>query len=99
MQLTPAMLTPEGFGEVYEAMRAGSLEALDEIPDLVLQRRTVVSVWAEGDEVRGELRSALPAPEEGAPPEDPPWRPEAGTLTTFARPGEAGRDLLVEAAS
>lgn len=85
IQLTPTMLTPEGFRPVYEAMRAGSLEALDAIPDLVLQRRTVVSIWAEGDEVVGELRAALPPSPPGAAPLDPPWRPEPQTRAVLPR--------------
>lgn len=85
IQLTPDMLTPEGFRPVYQALRAGSLEALDAVPDLVLQRRTVVSIWAEGDEVVGELRAALPAPPPGAAPPDPPWRPEPRTRAALPR--------------
>ncbi|MCC6551785.1 MAG: metallophosphoesterase [Polyangiaceae bacterium] len=78
IQLTPDMLAPERFAAVYDALRAGTLEVLDAVPGLVVQRRTVVSVWADGDTVYGELRAALEAPAEGAAPEDPPWRPEPG---------------------
>ncbi|EYF00910.1 Hypothetical protein CAP_8858 [Chondromyces apiculatus DSM 436] len=85
IQLTAPMLMPEGFAPIYDALQAGSLEALDVIPDLVLQRRTVVSIWVEGAQVVGELRSALPASAPGIPPHAPPWRAEPGTRVTLPR--------------
>ncbi|WP_245678625.1 metallophosphoesterase [Chondromyces crocatus] len=85
IQLTGSMLTQEGFTPIYDALRAGSLEALDVIPQLVMQRRTVVSIWAEGEEVVGELRAALPAPSPGHDPNEAPWRPEPGTRVRLPR--------------
>lgn len=92
IQLTPAMLTPEGFRPVYQALRAGTLEALDAIPGLVQQRRTVVAIWVDEEgAVHGELRSALEAPEEGDPPRSRAWEPVEGTRYALPRRRGAGQ--------
>ena len=43
------------FNKVYGALAAGTMDALDEFPGLVLRRRTVVAVKADPAGTRGEL--------------------------------------------
>lgn len=86
IELTKPMLTPDGFRPIYEALCAGTLEALDDVPGLVQQRRTVVSVWVdEENAVHGELRSAAGAPG------GPPWVSVEGTQYRFPPRGGARR--------
>jgi UDP-2,3-diacylglucosamine pyrophosphatase LpxH len=79
LRIPPESLVSSGaFEPVYQALAAGRLDDLDALPGLVIQRRTVVSVWTEGGAVNGELRHARAAGAAGAPPA-PPWDPVPGT--------------------
>ena len=54
--LAPYMLADQTeFTRVYGALAAGTMDALDKFPDLVLRRRTVVAVTAGSVGTRGEL--------------------------------------------
>jgi hypothetical protein len=44
------------FERVFNAFKAGTMQALDQESGLVLRRPTVVSIWTDGPNVRGELR-------------------------------------------
>ncbi|HEX4949772.1 MAG TPA: metallophosphoesterase [Blastocatellia bacterium] len=44
------------FRAVYDAFAAGSMQKLDDFPNLVLHRLTVVSVWTDAGKTHGELR-------------------------------------------
>lgn len=64
IQLTEEMLTDEdGFHAIYQAFQEGTLEALDALPGLILDRPTVVSIEQDKEGVYGELRR--PALENG----------------------------------
>jgi len=72
IQLTDALTSKDTFPQVFDALARGTLDALDN-PELklVLQRRTMASVWHEGGTVFGELREVSAA---GAPAQDgEPW--------------------------
>lgn len=71
-----ALATAETFDPVWKAISSGRLADLDALPGLVLQRRTVVGIWAEGGETYGELRHAVSADD---PTQGPPWQPVPGT--------------------
>jgi hypothetical protein len=43
------------FNKVYGALAAGTMDALDKFPGLVLRRRTIVAVKADSAGARGEL--------------------------------------------
>jgi hypothetical protein len=75
-----SLSTPDAFEPLYQALSSGRLADLDAAPGLVVQRRTVVSIWSEGGEVHGELRHALPAEEAAAAPA--PWKAVTGTRFT-----------------
>lgn len=49
---------PEAFKKVFEAFSAGSMEALDSFPNLVMRILTVVAIRAEGAKTHGELLEA-----------------------------------------
>jgi UDP-2,3-diacylglucosamine pyrophosphatase LpxH len=49
---------PEAFKKVFEAFSAGSMEALDSFPDLVMRILTVVAIRADGKMTHGELLRA-----------------------------------------
>jgi hypothetical protein len=72
-----ALASPEAFAPVYRALTGGRLADLDGADDLVVQPRTLVSIWADGAEVHGELRRGLPAPAA------PPWEAVTGTRFTL----------------
>jgi UDP-2,3-diacylglucosamine pyrophosphatase LpxH len=84
IRLSEAMLaSPDHFAPVFRALSSGDIEALDRTPGLVVQPRTVVSMWVEGDEVHGELRNAVSCPRPaGFPQGAPPWIPVPGTRYT-----------------
>jgi len=46
---------PEAFKKVFDAFSAGSMEALDSFPDLVMRILTVVAIRADGPKTHGEL--------------------------------------------
>jgi UDP-2,3-diacylglucosamine pyrophosphatase LpxH len=71
--------TPTAFEPIFQAISSGRLADLDTQPGLVLQRRTVVSIWSDQGAVYGELRNAVSAEEAAAAPGQPPWRPVVGT--------------------
>jgi UDP-2,3-diacylglucosamine pyrophosphatase LpxH len=80
LRITPqALASREAFAPVYQALAAGTLADLDALPGLVLERRTVVSIWVDAGTVKGELRHARPAPHAGDAPAVPPWDPVPGT--------------------
>jgi UDP-2,3-diacylglucosamine pyrophosphatase LpxH len=57
MQVLPEVRQDEGkFEDVYKAIKAGTLAALDEVPGLVQKRCSVVSIWQEQGATFGELR-------------------------------------------
>jgi UDP-2,3-diacylglucosamine pyrophosphatase LpxH len=57
IQLTPEVLASEAaFKRVFDAFAAGTMKALDEIPDLVMRKLTVVAIFADGEKTYGELR-------------------------------------------
>ena len=70
------------FKPLYEALSSGRLADLDAMTGLVLQRRTVVSIWVEGGDVHGELRHARSAEEAARVAPSPPWESVGGTLFT-----------------
>ncbi|MFT3766819.1 MAG: metallophosphoesterase [Minicystis sp.] len=74
--------TQEAFKPVYEAISRGGLADLDRMSGLVLQRRTVVSIWTEDGHVHGELRHALSAEDAAAATPKPPWKAVLGTRFT-----------------
>jgi UDP-2,3-diacylglucosamine pyrophosphatase LpxH len=56
IQLDPRVLADQAeFNKVYGALAAGTMDALDKFPNLVLRRRTVVAVKASPAGSRGEL--------------------------------------------
>lgn len=56
MRLEPHVLADQAeFNKVYGALTAGTMDALDKFPNLVLRRRTVVAVKASPAGSRGEL--------------------------------------------
>jgi hypothetical protein len=56
IQLRPAMLADQAeFNKAYDALAARTMAALDDFPDLVLQRRAVAAVKAGPTGTRGEL--------------------------------------------
>jgi hypothetical protein len=48
------------FKAVFDAFKGGSMAVLDAQPGLVLNRRTIVALWVEGNAVHGELRHVNP---------------------------------------
>jgi UDP-2,3-diacylglucosamine pyrophosphatase LpxH len=57
IQLTPDVLASEAaFERVFNAFAAGTMKALDDIPDLVKRKLTVVAIFADGEKTFGELR-------------------------------------------
>src|SRR5262245_64702087 len=57
MKISPAALhTAADFAPIYAALVSGRLADLDAIPGLILQRRSVVSVWTDRDAVHAEIR-------------------------------------------
>lgn len=70
-----ALASRAAFLPVHEALRSTSLEAVDAAKDLIQQPRTVVSIWAEGGRVKGELRHARGVDD----PPGPPWQSVPGT--------------------
>jgi UDP-2,3-diacylglucosamine pyrophosphatase LpxH len=67
-----ALGATDAFEPVWRALTSPRLTDLDAFPGLVLQRRTVVGIWAEGGKTYGELRHAAAAED---PPGAPPWSP------------------------
>jgi UDP-2,3-diacylglucosamine pyrophosphatase LpxH len=53
----------EQFTQVFHAFKAGTMEALEALPKLVMRQLTVVAIWSEGASTHGELRRTGPAPE------------------------------------
>jgi len=83
IQIQPQQLaTRDTFEPVYGALAGGRLTDLDALPNLVQQRRTVVSIWKDGDAVHGELRHALSAHQAAGAPGAPPWEPVLGSRFT-----------------
>jgi UDP-2,3-diacylglucosamine pyrophosphatase LpxH len=83
IQIQPEQLaTRETFEPVYGALSGGRLTDLDALPNLVQQRRTLVSIWKDGDDVHGELRHALSAHQAAGAPSAPPWEPVLGSRFT-----------------
>ena len=95
IQIEPEQLaTQDAFEPIYRALSSGRLDDLDALPDLVKQRRTMVSIWADGGDVHGELRHAREAPQPSQPsqpsqpeqpadaPRAPPWEPVLGSRFT-----------------
>ncbi|APR82399.1 Hypothetical protein A7982_07748 [Minicystis rosea] len=78
------------FAPVYEALSSGRLSDLDAMTGLVLQRRTVVSIWVDGGNVHGELRHALSAEDAARAAPSPPWESVADTL--FTSPVRAAKE-------
>ena len=63
IRLSPDVLaSPEQFARYDRAFRAGSMAALDAEPGLVLRRRTIVSIVAQGDRTQGEIQHLGPGP-------------------------------------
>jgi len=57
IQITPEALgSAATFEPVYQALKAGTLTALDAAPGLVQRKPAVVSVWQDGSTTRAELR-------------------------------------------
>ncbi|HEV3470254.1 MAG TPA: metallophosphoesterase [Pyrinomonadaceae bacterium] len=52
------------FREVFDAFKAGTIQALDDFPELVMRRLTVVAVWDEDGRTHGELRRVSLGPAE-----------------------------------
>jgi UDP-2,3-diacylglucosamine pyrophosphatase LpxH len=75
-----SLSTPDAFEPLYQTLSSGRLADLDAAPGLVVQRRTVVSIWSEDGQVHGELRHALSAEEAAAAPA--PWKAVTGTRFT-----------------
>jgi UDP-2,3-diacylglucosamine pyrophosphatase LpxH len=70
IRFTPEMLkTSEHFRQIFGALSAGKLEALDKEPGLILRAPIAVSIWSEGAGVKAELRRVN---ESSA---DPVWNP------------------------
>jgi len=63
------LASPAAFEPVFQAIAKGTLADLDAAPNLVQQRRTVVSIWTEPGQVHGELRRAVDVDEVA----DAPW--------------------------
>lgn len=76
------LASPGAFEPVYQAIEGGRLADLDTLPNLVLQRRTVVSIWSDQGLVHGELRHAVSAEEAAQRPGVAPWRAQTGTRFT-----------------
>jgi hypothetical protein len=86
-----ALASPEAFAPVYRALTGGRLADLDLAEGLVVQPRTLVSIWADGAAVHGELRrgslthdgtASGPIPRESTPA-TPPWEAVTGTRFTL----------------
>lgn len=59
IRFTPAMLASEqAFKPVFDALKTGTMQALDAFPDLVLSEPMVVSLWHNGKATRGKLQLA-----------------------------------------
>ncbi len=57
IRLTDAMLnSADEFGRAFAAFEAGTMQALDNEPDLVLRKPTVVAICRDGTSTYGELR-------------------------------------------
>jgi len=92
IQIEPEQLaTSDAFEPVFRALSSGRLEDLDALSNLVRQRRSMVSIWADGGQVHGELRHAIEArpprqPDDAPPvppvPPVPPWEPVLGSRFT-----------------
>lgn len=52
------------FGKVFDAFKAGTMDALDQFKGLVLRRLTLVAVWSDGEGTHGELRHVGLTPSE-----------------------------------
>ena len=60
IRLTEEMLNNETrFSEIFDAFKAGTLEAMDAVEGLVLDRPTVVSIEQDAEGVYGELRHVV----------------------------------------
>ncbi len=75
IRLTGDMLASESsFKPVFEALKAGTMKALDESPGLILSEPIVVSLWHNGLATRGNLQQAtpkkglVPVPKSDSPP-------------------------------
>lgn len=68
------------FEPLFQALSSGRLADLDASPNLVQQRRSMVSIWTEAGQVHGELRRATAAEE----PANTPWNAVSGTRFTLA---------------
>ena len=56
IQLRPQVLADQSeFNKVYGALAAGTMQALDKFPELILRRRTVAAIRKTSQGVRGEL--------------------------------------------
>ncbi len=59
IRLTRNMLEDRArFARIYEAFGAGTMEALDAEPELVVRRLCVAAIWSDGAGTHGELRYA-----------------------------------------
>jgi UDP-2,3-diacylglucosamine pyrophosphatase LpxH len=52
----PALQDAAQFGRLFQAFKAGTMEALDSEPGLVQRRPAVASIWTDGPTVHSELR-------------------------------------------
>ena len=43
------------FAKVFAALKAGTMQALDDYPDLVMRQHTVVAIKPDGDKISGQL--------------------------------------------
>lgn len=76
--------SPAAFEPIFQAISSGRLAALDALPNLVQQRRTVVSIWTEAGQVHGELRRAVDTSGHPAGSAGVPWNSVLGTRFTLA---------------
>ncbi|HKV09947.1 MAG TPA: metallophosphoesterase [Thermoanaerobaculia bacterium] len=61
------------FRTVFDAFKAGTMDALDQFKDLVLRRLTVAAIWTDGQGTHGELRHV------GLKPSEPLFSPVPGS--------------------